>query len=167
MLNQEILKRLNIWILVMMAASVMASCSLSLIPYTSGYEGGKSSIMAYLIAVLFWMGILIYLFGTYSVKRILRKYSERPLIKGATRKSKYPGIICFSVKKSSLFIYAVVVTGLILIVTDAVHTYIPETIVFPIISVTMLSFLIHCVVDGKAYRVYKLMKESVNNETNS
>lgn len=63
-------------------------------------------------------------------------------------------------------LYGVVILGVGLMVTDIMFSYVPEMAMFPIISITILSFAVHCVVDGKYYKVYKLMKENVNNETN-
>ncbi len=64
-----------------------------------------------------------------------------------------------------LILYGATVMGLVLIITDIIFDYIPETAMFPILSVTILSFTVHCVIDGKYYKAYKLIKESVNDDT--
>ena len=162
----NLFKQSRISIVVTLIAAAVASCSLSLIPFTSGVEEGKSNIMAYMIAATFWIGLLLTFVATYITKRILGEYRKKLIADGRVASKQLIGLISFSKNWRMLVLYGITVLGGVLIITDIIFGYVPEAIMFPIISVTMLSFAVHCVVDGKYYKAYKQIKESVDNETN-
>ena len=122
--------------------------------------------MAYIIAIVFWVGFLGSLIATYLTKRTLYRYGETLIRKGYIEKNQRIGIISFSKDWKMWILYGITMVGVVLIVTDIIFGYIPEKVMFPMISVTILSFAIHCVMDGKYYTVYKRMKEDVGNGTN-
>ena len=160
-----LLNNARLTIVVTLIAAALSSFSLSLIPFTSGFEEGESNVIAYVIAAVFWICLLLTLGAAYSTRKTLYRYRVRLIMNGYIRKHQPIGIISFSKDWRMLILYGVTVVGLVLIITDIIFDYVPETVMFPIISVTILSFTVHCVVDGKYYKAYKLIKESVNNET--
>ena len=160
------LKQARLLLAITVIAAALSSLSLSLIPLTSGIEDGKNNIVAYAIAAVFWIGLILTLVAALLTKRKLYAYREKLLIKGFIKEQRLPGIISFSFSWKNIILYTITVLGLILIISDIIFVYVPEMIMFPIISVTILSFAVHCVVDGKYYKGYKLIKESVRNETN-
>lgn len=164
--NRVILKYSRLLILITIAAVVLSSFSLGLIPYTSGFEEGENNIAEYAIAAVFWIGLLITFASACLTKKMLRIHLEKLIKKGYIKNNPPIGIFSFSKDWRMWILYGITVLGLVLIVTDIIFSYVPETVMFPIISVTVMSFAVHCVIDGKYYKVYKLIKESVSNETN-
>lgn len=142
-------------------AAALSSFSLCLIPFTSGFEEGKSNIFAYCIAAAFWLGWIVMLVAAHITKRKLSLQCKKLIANKSIKIQRLPGIISFSFDWRNIILYAITVIGFVVSVTDILFSYVPEMIMFPIISVTILSFEIHCVVDGKYYKVYQRIKESV------
>lgn len=166
MYSENLLSNARRSLLVTIFAVALSSLSLSLIPFTSGIKEGESNIFAYSIAAVFWIGLLTTFVAVHSTKRTLCRHRERLIAKGYISEHQPIGLISFSRDWKMWILYGVVILGVGLMVTDIMFSYVPEMAMFPIISITILSFAVHCVVDGKYYKVYKLMKENVNNETN-
>lgn len=166
MYSKKLLNNSRLLFIITFVASALSSFSLSLIPLTSGFEDGKSNVLAYVIAAVFWLGLIVTIVTTCFTKKLLYRSREKLVIKECVKKHEPIGIISFSKDWKMWILYGITVLGLVLIVTDIFLGYVPEVIMFPIISVTILSFTVHCVVDGKYYKAYKLIKESSNNETN-
>lgn len=166
MYSKHVLKDARLSIVVTIVAAALSSFSLSLIPFTSGFEEGESNVIAYVIAAVFWIGLLLTFIAAHSTKRTLYRFREKLIIKGYITKHQPIGIISFSKDWRMWILYGITLLGLVLIITDIIIGYVPEKVMFPTISVTILSFAVHCVFDGKYYKAYKLIKESVNNETN-
>ena len=166
MYSRNILSNARLSIIITVVSIALSSFSLSLIPYTSGFAEGEGNIIAYIIAAVFWIGLLLTFIAAHSTKRTLHRLREKLIIKGYIKKHQPIGIVSFSKDWRMWILYGTTMLGLVFIITDIIFGYVPEAIMFPIISVTILSFAVHCVFDGKYYKAYKLIKESVNNETN-
>ena len=166
MYSKHVLKDARLSIVLTIVATALSSFSLSLIPFTSGFEEGERNVIAYVIAAVFWIGLLLTFIAAHSTKRTLYRFREKLIIKGYITKHQPIGIISFSRDWRMWILYGITLLGLVLIITDIIFGYVPEKVMFPTISVTILSFAVHCVFDGKYYKAYKLIKESVNNETN-
>ena len=151
------LNQARLWMTVTFVAIAVSALSLSLIPYVP-LDGSAAS---YIIGAVFWIGVIV---GTVSIimtKKVLHRYRAMLVDKKFIADRGLPGVISFTPKAGYIVLYAVTLVGLILMITDMIFTYVPERAMFPIISVTILSFTIHCVIDGKYYKAYKLIKESV------
>ena len=160
------LRKARLYISLNIIAAAVSSFSLSFIPLVDGIGEGKSSIAAYIIAAVFWICLFLSLFAAYSTKCTLYKFRKKLIHLGYIDRRHRPGIVSFTKSRESLIIYLINILGFLLIISDIAFSFIPESIMFPVISVTILSFAIHCVIDGKYYKVYKLIKERLNNETN-
>lgn len=143
----------------------ISSLSLSLIPFMEESTEKGSSPLGYVIAATFWLGLIAALVSTYLTRTSLRRHRERLIVRDSMERQRLPGIINFSLNKKNIILYAFIVIGLVLIVTDIAFSYVPETIMFPIVSVTIILFTVHCVVDGKYYKAYQQMKECMKHET--
>ena len=164
--SKHVFKDARLSIVATIVAVVLMSFPLSLMPFVSGIEEGKSNVIAYIVAAVFWVGLLLTFISAHATKRILYRSREKLIIKGCIAKNQPIGIISFSKDWRMWILYGITLLGLVLIITDIIIGYVPEKVMFPTISVTILSFAVHCVFDGKYYKAYKLIKESVNNETN-
>ncbi len=149
-----------------LAAAALASISVSLIPFTGGIEEGKNNVFSYVVAAAFWAGLLLTFAAAFCTKCILGKTRKDWIAKGRLPGKQPIGLVSFSKDRRMWILYGTTGLGLVLIATDILWRYVPEEIMFPVISITILSLAIHCVIDGKYYQAYKRIKESVNNETN-
>lgn len=145
--------------------AILSSFSLSVIPFIPKMENEKTSVISYVIAAIFWVGLILTLITSYLTKRMLSRVREKMIAKGHLNGNSLPGVISFSLQGKNIFLYALTVLGGILVITDIIYNYVPEMMMFPILSLTVLSFELHCILDGRNYKVYKLIKESVNDET--
>ena len=166
MYSRSLFSSARLYIMMTFIAVALSSFSIGLIPFMVEFKEGESNAMAYIIAIVFWVGFLGSLIATYLTKRTLYRYGETLIRKGYIEKNQRIAIISFSKDWKMWILYGITMVGVVLIVTDIIFGYIPEKVMFPMISVTILSFAIHCVIDGKYYTVYKRMKEDVGNGTN-
>lgn len=141
--------------------SVISSVSISFISLTSGIREGENNLLAYCIAIAFWGGILLSIVMSFITRALLLPHYRELIDKKCVSPQRAAGIISFSANKTSVALYVIIIVGVLLCASDIMFDYLAEKIVFPVISVTILAFLLHCVIDGKCYKVYKYIKESV------
>ena len=154
------IKKARITLLITILSMTASSISLMFITLVSS-DKGMNNWMAYIIALTFWLGIVLAVVSTILTKIFLSKERQKLIDKEMIKKQVIPGIVYFDFKMNNIIIYSIMGIGLLLIVSDLFMNYIPEAIMFPVISITLISFSLHCVIDGKYYKVYKIIKESV------
>ena len=123
------------------------------------FNDGNSNSIQFALAVIFWVCLLACIVIPFFIRKVLGTY-----VKKAKIDSRLPGILSLSGGKQNIVLYAITVIGIAVIVTDIFWGYLPEVMIFPLISITLLSFLIHCIIDGKYYKIYKNIKEMTNDE---
>lgn len=112
-------------------------------------------IMGYTVAILFWIFLAFgLLFAAQAGLSISRS--------GVKKEHKLPGIISFSANAKHIIVYLVCGVGIALMLSDMIYDCISSRVMFPIISVTLFAFVIHCMVDGVNYKTFKKMKEGEN-----
>lgn len=164
MIKIKLLKNSRRSIVLTIVFSAISALSVSVIPFIPENESVMGSVMGYVFAAVFWFALLMAFVASGFTRKTLYKYRRYLVSKKYIPKEHPWGIFSFSKKWNMLILYGTCLAGIAVIVTDIVFCYVPERIMFPIISLTMLLFAVHCVVDGKYYKVYKQIKESVNNE---
>lgn len=165
MLKKQI-KVSEMFLLLTIISIAVSSISLSFIPLASKNGGDGLSFSGYVIAVMFWLGLITALIAAFLTKNALKVCRDKLIREKLLKEQRLPGIINFSLKKENIVIYVIFTLGFVLIITDIIFSYIPEMIMFPIISLTILLFSVHSVMDGKNFKVYKLIKESAKREKN-
>lgn len=163
---RKTLKETRITLIAMSVSVGISSFSLSFIPFLPDNNLKGPSILECIVAVVFWICLILSISLSYTVKRKLRAYLDILLNENVIKRQKCPGIFSISFDVKRIVLYSVITIGTIFIVTDMVWNYVHQAIMFPVVSITMFAFGLHCVIDGKYYKAYKLIKESVNNETN-
>ncbi len=143
---------------------IIGSFSISFISIIPDFEEETSNAVRLIIGIAFWVGILGAIIASAVTAVALKKEYKRLVASGEMKKQRLPGIFSFGKEANNLCIYALILFGLIMIVTDIIFEYVPQAAMFPLISITILAFSLHCVMDGKYYKAYKLVKESENNE---
>lgn len=162
--DKNMLKKATLSIKLTLTAVTISSLSLSLIPFISGGTNGSNNTLSYLVAAIFWIGILTTIVEVCSTKKTLFRLREKLIVKGHIKGRQSIGAISFSGNRKMWILYGITLVGLVMIITDIIFNYVPETIMFFIISLTLLLFSIHCVVDGKYFKVYAIIKESIRND---
>lgn len=159
------IKDAKISIITTITSMIISSLSLCLIPLVSNSNNMMNKILSYAIAVAFWLGLIVALIMTHFTKQNLYRWRSKLAAREYIKRQDKPGVIYFSLNKRNIVIYSVFVVGILLIIADMIFHFIPALIMFPIISLTLLSFMLHCVFDGQYYKVYTKIKESMENET--
>ncbi len=139
------------------AVSALAIALVALVEIT---ESGMS-IFGYVVGALAWLGAIVgfvcYLITT-SVSRIhRRRMNSQNKPKKSCRIQKLPGIISITVKPLNLLVCIVFVVGLAVCIIDLLFPYITHGMTV-IVAVTYYSFVLHSVIDGKNYKIYKFYK---------
>ncbi len=165
MFDKSVLKKAKLLIAATLISAALSSLSLALIPFVTGNGKTEHAYIAYIIAAIFWIGLIVMLVSVWLTKKKLYPHRRKLIAGGLIRKHQRIGIINFSSEWGRIVLYSITVLGVILCVGDIIFTFVPQKVMFPVISVTILSFAVHCVIDGKYYKAYKLMKENTNNET--
>lgn len=161
MLNTEKLKR----ILIMETSGFsMSSAAVFCIPFIDLLPGLACAVFKIIAAILFWLGTALWCAVVIYSKPVLNLSQNEASRRQARELKGPPGIFRFSVKKSRVIIYLLIISGIAVIISDMVFNLISEFIMFPILSISFFLFAVHCVIDGKVFNIYKLTKEGTNDD---
>lgn len=137
--------------------------SLSIIPFMDSLEEATQRIVSNIIAAMFYLGLIAgIVFDLLANREILR--NSKGTARALLDRQKSPGIITFSADRKHLIIYGVLAIGIVIMVSDIIFSWVAGYIMFPIISLTLFLFAVHCIIDGKNYKIYMNMKKGVGNE---
>lgn len=153
--------------MVIMIASAISNFVLCLIPLAQKTVEEPNSTLIYIIASLFWMGWVVLALCIVLIRKTLKPILAIMIEKKLVVRQKYPGIISFTFDKPHIALYAAIAIGLLLIITDILIGYVPENVMFPVLAVTVMLIVLHSVIDGTYYKVYRLLKENVKNDANN
>ena len=142
----------------------LSAVMIMLISVTDKLSGGPDSIFSILVAALFWIGIIagIVVYRIIAVKVKILEEKVPGLRKKAYQR--FPGILTFRLDKFRMVLYAVIVAGILLIISDMLFHYVNEVIMFGLIAITFYFIIVHCVVNSKCFRVFTMMKSSVKKD---
>lgn len=144
------------------AAFAVSSAALLFIPFTAGIRKNHSNVAAYVIAAVFWIGLLTGIVLSVVTAAVMRKHKQNHM---ATKyRDHIPGAFRFQTKPAFVAMYAVIIVGILLMISDIFFNFMPQTMMLPVVSATVFTFELHCVLDGKNYWMYKKSKESEKNE---
>lgn len=145
-------------------AFAVSSAAIALIPLTDVIPPGISKIVTCILGALFWLGfitaIVLSAYSKSALYRSRRYFQMHHLI----HRRRYPGIAYFDLTAPKIVLYALCSAGLILIICDLIFQFVPGAIMFPVIAATIFAFELHCIVDGVNFKVYKLLKEGMEDE---
>ena len=145
-------------------AFAISFASLIAIPFVQMSDEHAKKIAIYMIALLFWLGLIIGIISTWFTNINLQRIRHKVYTSGMMERPKLPGVITITKKPVNIILYSFVIIGLVLMISDLISHWIPEFIMFPIISFTLYAFVIHSVIDGKNYKAYRIIKEGMHNE---
>lgn len=145
----------------------ISSLMISVIPYIQRLPDEIQKKISYTIAALFWLGIFSGLCSMIVISKRMSKGRKDLGLDRCLKHQRLPGIITFSKKKSHLILYIITTVGAMSIIFDLSLHVISEYLMFPIISITFLTFVVHCIIDGKCYKTYILVKEGTKNDDKS
>ncbi len=154
--NKRIKDRYKLFMKGSIFAFLLSSAAICLIPFLTRAQ--QRSAMSVLLGVLFWLGIIAGGVLIFLCSR-MRKNVERIIEKPNESAKKKIGFISFKFSIGRIILYAVCVIGLVLIVTDLIFEYATLYLMAPIISLTFFAWVLHCILDGKNYYIYSLVKE--------
>lgn len=153
------------WLMIsIFTAFAVSSVSIACIPLTDNFSERISTIVAYVIGALFWIGLISGILLSGYTKSVL--YRPRKFFQShhMLHRQRYSGILSFDLTVPKIALYAVCALGLILIICDFILRFIPGIVMFPIIAITIFAIELHGIVDGINYKTYKLLKEGIKDE---
>lgn len=151
---------LPIWLTI--AAFAVSFFSLSIIPLSQHLNDTGQTISGYLIAAVFWLFLILGFLTVFFTKKRQQPVRRKLKTTGLLKAHQPPGIISFSRSPLTVTLYAVFLIGLIVMISDIVFHWASEYIMFPILSITLFAFMLHCVVDGENYKVYQVVKKGMD-----
>ncbi|MBQ6824654.1 MAG: hypothetical protein IJP27_08360 [Clostridia bacterium] len=143
---------------------VVSSVSLGIIPVIQLLPDKTESILNYIVAALFYLGLIVGGLAIKFAKEQMHRIRRRLLAEKQFEKQRFPGIITFSADRNHIILYAVCGAGILVAISDLVFHYISEFIMFPILSVILFAFTMHCIVDGENYKLFKKVKEGLKKD---
>lgn len=141
---------------------IVSSASLGVIPFVQFLPDKLQNITNYIIAVLFYLGIIVGALAMKKAKVRMYRWRRNLMAERKYEKQRFPGIITFSTDIKHMVLYAVCVLGILVMISDVIFHYISEYIMFPILSIIFFAFTIHCIVDGENYKLFKAIKEGMD-----
>lgn len=141
---------------------IVSSLSLGLIPFVQFLPDKLESITNYIVAAFFYLGLIVGFFAIRNAKIRMYRWRRRLMAERQFKKQRFPGIITFSTDIMYILLYAICVLGILVMVSDMFFHHISEYIMFPILSVVLFAFTLHCIVDGENYKLFKAIKEGMD-----
>ncbi len=138
--------------------------SLSAIPLAQLCPETVNKILGYVIAAVFWLFLFSGTVLFWLAKKRIRPYRRKLKSVGELSASRLPGVFRFSRRPLSLIMYGIILVGAVLIITDIIFSYVPSAVMFPILSVTLFAFALHCIVDSETYQVFLKYRKGMGAE---
>ncbi len=158
----HILKRYIIGFRTTLCSFALSSASIAFIPLLQLAEGTPQRILTYVIAALFWFGVIFGCVIHRKASMELLEVRRRIRTDEPIRRQRFIGLITFHADITNIVVYALFAVCFVLVAVDSFFHCISEYIFFPAISVMIFTFILHCVIDGKYYNLYLRIKEGVN-----
>jgi 4-hydroxybenzoate polyprenyltransferase len=127
----------------------VSSLSFILIPFSNFRGNGVEQAMAYMVGVLFWLGLISGLVITAWLGRIRKKDSKK--------KNKLPGVLCFFKNKWAMQCDIAMIAAFVLFVIFQKFMGIYHWISIILLSITLFSVYLHSILNGNNY-MYAIRK---------
>ena len=149
------LKRFKFIFTAALGSYAVSAAAIALLPFV------KHRAAEYILAALFWLGLIsgiIFALLSRGIRRFTRRNPFNTF--GLTKRiGSYPGIFSFGKDRICLTVYAVFTVGLVLIISNLIFGLISADVMFTVIAATNYSFAVHCIIDGRNFKIYKKLKE--------
>lgn len=116
----------------------------------------NSRIINIIIGIVFWLGLLV-----GAVCQVILSIKMKPLRKESYNK---PGLLKFFSNRLAVIFDTFLIIGLIGLVVSLIVTNMVGYSCYIFLSLTVLSFVMHCIFNGKNYKLLTNVKEEKNNE---
>lgn len=140
--------------------AVLTSVAIAFMPFPKILNDNGEKIFTIILGILFWVGILgtvIFSLEANSKRKLIEKRYKKKGLKLHTEKQL--GLISFFKNKEATCCDAVMLISLAVTVLLLCLDKGPNWLVFILISVTFLSFCMHCCLNGKNYLYIKSIKQ--------
>ncbi len=140
----------------------LASASILILLLFDMLNMKQQELLTNITVVIFWFGIIlgiIFVRITTSISESLRKWIRKNEPKKNIKRKSIPGILTF--RKKHMLLYAIIIIGIAVSMMNITGVEISKIIMYPIISVTFFAIILHSVIDGENYNIYKKMKEGM------
>jgi len=138
---------------------ILSAIAILFVPISDITDNGKIGAFSIIVAIVFWLGLV---WGTLSLiilTKLRHKLRARMPSLIVKIPKKFPGIMNFSMNIRHLILYAVILIGIVIIILDLILGFANQYLMFPVIAGTYSAFIMHCMIDGKNYQIYKILKK--------
>lgn len=147
-------KRAKVYLLVSICSYFIMAASVFLLPFSRKADSSDLSAVGYILGIVFWFGILsgiVFLVLSWMKIRKQNNYQN-------WKEKTHPGVISFFKSRGgSIADICFLLTVVLLIISDYVM-HLPYGIVLVFLFLTLYSFCLHFVLNGRVYR-YLFSKE--------
>ncbi len=152
-------KKFDRLFLIMVVSFATSAGVLAFIPLIDLLPDKLGKILSIVIGALFWIGLICAIVMNVRLSSMRRNVEEKiPAIK-SRMKRRLPGVIAFEKSLDHLAIYGIFAISFILIIVDTIFGCMTRYLMFPVVTLAYLSFVAHCVIDGKNFKVYRVLKK--------
>lgn len=130
------------------AGFVLSSLSILCIPLYDGMSDSNSFLNAYLVGVLFWVGLVAGVLTFICAWKSVKDEDEYQSIKKRT----HPGAVSFFKTSCSIISDAVFICIFIVIILGIFVLKFPEIISLVLIFVFLITFCLHFLLNGRVFR---------------
>lgn len=116
----------------------------------------NSRLINIIIGIIFWLGLLI---GTVS--QLILSIKTKPMRKEGYRK---PGLLVFFSNRLATAFDLIMIISLIGLAVSLIATNMVGYSCYVFLSLTVLSFVMHCIFNGQSYKLITGVKKEKNNE---
>lgn len=158
-------KPFSVYLLLSVIFSCIGSALLLVVPAVSASGSALVKTGTYVLAGMFWLSIVLELFSVFRCSKE-RQRLERKLYQGRRLTYAMPGVVSFFKSYEAtaadilLFISAIALAVILWIKANN------EWATVSFVSLLFLSFNMHCLLNGKNYRYYKVLKDKSREEKN-
>lgn len=143
-----------------------ASLSILMMTFLFCTTGTLNRAVGIVTGISFWLFGIIGLVFVFLMRNNLAPERMAVYEAGLIERQRFPGIFTFSRKPVHIALYAVVIVGAVFAVSDMRFHWVSPVIMLPIVGVTLFAFSLHCIIDGKNYKIYKILKAGLKNGEN-
>lgn len=151
-------RRLARYILITMILALVEFLMLLFIPLVNLEGTASQRIAAYILAATFWISIIVELF-VVKVCTYERRWLERRGYRNNEVKYFKPGIISFFKSPEAIVVDIILILAIITVVLSALLQINTEWLIIGGISILVLSFNLHCILNGRNYRYIRKIQK--------
>lgn len=150
-------------LLVSLVCPFIGCISLYFVPFVDVTGNSLQTVGAYSIALIFWGSIIIEIFFSYQCTKTRKAMEDRLFMLKSPHYS-HPGVISFFKNREAFIADIILFASAILVAALLWRQAKTGWMILVGVSLFLLSFNMHCLLNGRNYRYYKALKDKSREE---